>query len=637
MRYRPEIDGLRAIAVVPVILFHAGLSWFSGGFVGVDVFFVISGYLITGIIMKEIGSGNFSFARFYERRFRRIVPAFTVVLLFCMILSWVFLLPAELVSFYWSVIYSFVFSANIFFRGEAGYFATASELKPLLHVWSLSVEEQFYLAFPIALVLLSRSGRQKVLIFLAIVTLVSLYYAELRNTSRPQAAFFLVEYRAWELALGAFTAVIFAEGPRPGGGLTKEAFCWAGLSLIVLSVFYFDHSTPFPGLWALIPTLGSALILVFADEATYFGRMMRSKYLVMVGRSSYGAYLWHNPIFVFTRYFYENDAGLPVMMIMASVSIVLGFLSAQFIERPFRDARRIPFATLVWSTGVPLLIILAVSVLGVWKSGFYERYSPDQVALLREGETSYRDNFRSYDLGRCFIDYEQSVDTLFANKCVSESSKRRVIVFGDSKAAHWMTGVRKVFGSEDFAVQQWTGTSCRAVDYAKNPDRCKVFYRAFVEKIAPQIRPGDIVVVSSRWIGVVIDGGAESFVGSVRALFDVLKATNAEVIVIGETPEYPLPPQSLMVRQGLKNTGEVYLKAYDLAAANQILAAEAQRYGFNFRDPAAYLCKRDPELRCMVARDGASYYFDGGHLSPLGSMTLFEDFALSGERRKAFP
>ncbi|CDN52552.1 Lipopolysaccharide modification acyltransferase [Neorhizobium galegae bv. officinalis bv. officinalis str. HAMBI 1141] len=634
MRYRPEIDGLRAIAVVPVILFHAGLSWFSGGFVGVDVFFVISGYLITGIIMKEVLSGDFSFLRFYERRFRRIAPAFIVVLLFCMILTWVFLLPAELVSFYWSLIYSCVFSANIFFRGEAGYFETASELKPLLHVWSLSVEEQFYLVFPIALVLLSKFGRHKVLVFLAVGICVSLYYAETRNTTRAEAAFFIIKYRAWELGLGAFTAVMFAEGPRPGKDLAKEVFCWAGLSLIVFSIFHFDHSTPFPGLWALIPTLGSVLILVFADEATYFGRLLRSRFLVVLGTSSYGAYLWHNPIFVFTRYFYANEPSLAVLLLMAGVSLVLGFLSAKFIEKPFRDGRRIPLATLAWSTGVPLLIFVGVSFLGVWKSGFYERYSLEQIALLRSGETPLRENLRSYDLGHCFIDYEQTVDALLTNQCVSDTPKRRVIVFGDSKAAHWMAGVKRAFVSDDFFVQQWTGTSCRAVDYPKNSARCKDFYRVFIEKIAPQIRPSDIIIVSSRWIGVLTDSGTSSFALSVRALFDVLKATNAEIVVIGDTPEFPLPPQSLMVRQRIRNVGEVYLKAEEVASANTILADEAKNYGYTFRDPTTYLCKRDDERHCMVARNGEFYYFDAGHLSPLGSTTLFEDFALSKQPQK---
>jgi peptidoglycan/LPS O-acetylase OafA/YrhL len=630
MQYRKEIDGLRALAVVPVILFHAGFKFFSGGFVGVDIFFVISGYLITNIISADISNGNFSIRKFYERRFRRIAPAFTVVLFFCMVSSWYFLLPVELVSFYKSVIYASVFSANIFFRGEAGYFDISSELKPLLHVWSLSVEEQFYLFFPILFFALSRFGRRAIICVLIGVFMVSIYYAEARNSSRPEAAFFLLKFRAWELALGALASILFASRDRSSWRRsTREFLCWIGFVSIVFSIFYFDKATPFPGLWALFPTLGASLIVIFADDTTLFGRMIGARYFVTIGLSSYGAYLWHNPLFVFTRYYY-NDANVYAMVVMSVASIVLGFLSSVFVEKPCRDSRRVFFSVLAPSICIPIVIFVGFSAFGITRSGFYNRYSPQEVALLQSAGISYKETLKSYDLGHCFIDYEQGVEVLVNSKCVSKSTKRRVIVFGDSEGAHWMAGVWKTFGSEAYSVQQWTATSCRSIDYKSNTKRCREVYDYFVKNIVPQIRKSDIVIVACRWIGVLDTEGVLPFTESVRSTFEILSATGAKIIVIGNTPEFSLPPQTLVVRGHINNEGDVYLKTGDMPLVNQILKEESSNFGFKFANPIDSLCKRNVNLYCLVESNGSFYFFDGGHLSPAGSEFLFGKLFGSG-------
>jgi peptidoglycan/LPS O-acetylase OafA/YrhL len=245
MDYRREVDGLRAFAVLPVMLFHAGFQGFSGGFVGVDVFFVISGYLITSIIIAELDRGTFSIANFYERRARRILPALFLVMICCIPAAWIYLLPIDMKDFVQSVMAVSLFSSNILFWSESGYFDTASELKPLLHTWSLAVEEQFYVIFPLLLMLLWRSGRKRVLMALGVLLAISLAVAQWAATAQPSAAFFLLPMRGWELLVGALAAFHLSRRDRPLLPIwVREAGGWLGLGLIGWSILVFDQTTP---------------------------------------------------------------------------------------------------------------------------------------------------------------------------------------------------------------------------------------------------------------------------------------------------------------------------------------------------------------------------------------------------------
>jgi peptidoglycan/LPS O-acetylase OafA/YrhL len=332
MKYRREIDGLRAVAVVPVILFHAGFAFFAGGYVGVDVFFVISGYLITSILIEDLERDRFSIARFYERRARRILPALFFMMVCCLPFAWAWMLPSEFKDFSQAMIAVSLFVSNILFWRKTDYFAPAAEENPLLHTWSLAVEEQFYIVFPLLLLMLWRFGRNPVMWAIVLLSLASLAVAEWGSRNAPVANFYLIVPRLWELGTGAICAFVLHGRPVRANAILSSV----GLGLIVLSVFAFDGDTPFPSLYALAPVGGTALIILFAGPDTPVGRLLALRAFVGIGLISYSAYLWHQPLFAFAhlRSFGYVEDGL--MLALAVVSLGLGWLSWRFIERPFR-------------------------------------------------------------------------------------------------------------------------------------------------------------------------------------------------------------------------------------------------------------------------------------------------------------
>ena len=299
MNYRPEIDGLRAFAVLPVVFFHAGFSSFSGGFVGVDVFFVISGYLITSIIIAGQEAGTFTLIRFYERRARRILPALFVVMFACLPFAWFWLYPIDFKRFSQSIVAVTTYSSNILFILTSSYFERAAELKPLLHTWSLAVEEQFYLFFPVFLVGFWRLGKRRLLLLLSILAIISLLLAEWESINSPTIAFYGLPTRGWELMIGAFVAFYASGDKKDSSILTQQVGSFIGLSMLIYPIIWFNKYTPFPSLYTLVPTIGTALIILFTTQKTIVGKLLGSKLFVGIGLISYSAYLWHQPLLAF--------------------------------------------------------------------------------------------------------------------------------------------------------------------------------------------------------------------------------------------------------------------------------------------------------------------------------------------------
>ena len=338
MKYRGEIDGLRALAVVPVILFHAGIAPFGGGFIGVDVFFVISGYLISTIIINELDAGNFSILRFYERRARRILPALFAVLLVSIPFAWLWLMPRDLKDFAESLIAVTTFSSNFLFWLEAGYFETTAELKPLLHTWSLAVEEQYYIIFPVLLILLNPLGKRVILASLVGIFAVSLALSQWGIHNRPSATFFLLPARGWELLLGVFAAMYLQKHPGFTRTPQTEALSLAGLLLIAVPIFIYTDETPFPGAYALPATVGTALIILFARSGTLAHRLLGARPMVAIGLVSYSAYLWHQPVFAFFKHRFGSASFDSYVFALIALSLLLAAVSFWVVERPFRRA-----------------------------------------------------------------------------------------------------------------------------------------------------------------------------------------------------------------------------------------------------------------------------------------------------------
>lgn len=387
--YRPEIDGLRALAVVAVVLFHLGLG-LPGGFIGVDVFFVISGFLITGIIRRGLEDETFSLAEFWERRVRRIFPAMFVVVLATLATGYWLLPPNELEDLGKSAVAQCLFLANVYFWRDTGYFAGPAELKPLLHTWSLAVEEQFYLFFPLLLVFFRKLSSKRLFWILAMISFLSLSNSVYGTLYQPGAAFFLLPMRAWELLAGCMLAV-FPWKCKPS--LRRDGvIAVAGLLAIILPVFFYNSQTLFPGLAALPPVLGTAAV-IFATAntpTTTVGRVLSLRPVVFVGLISYSLYLWHWPVIVYSRT-YWGDLGWKQIIFALFCSIVLAVLSWNFVEKPFRrhthlKQRRRLFATAFVLTTVCVLIGIAVTVniLFIKTHGLSSRFSNFSKVLYED-------------------------------------------------------------------------------------------------------------------------------------------------------------------------------------------------------------------------------------------------------------
>lgn len=338
LNYRKDIDGLRAIAVISVILFHSGFEIFSGGFVGVDIFFVISGFLITKIIYKEIEAGEFSIARFYERRIRRIFPALFAVIVFCFVIGFMFYGPDEYMRVAKSIRYTIVFFSNYLFARKTGYFDTSSEFEPLLHTWSLAVEEQYYIVFPAILYAVAKYLKQQYIIVLSIIFIFSLVLSVLSVEANQHRAFFSTEVRTWELILGSLIAI--NAFPRIHNIQIKNILSLTGLCFILISVFLYDGETVFPGYSALLPTIGSGLIIYSGLQGSndyLVGRLLSIKPVVFIGLISYSLYMWHWPLLVITKHLLIRPLDTNEIFLMLAVIGLVSYLSWKYIEQPFRS------------------------------------------------------------------------------------------------------------------------------------------------------------------------------------------------------------------------------------------------------------------------------------------------------------
>lgn len=363
MKYRREIDGLRAIAVLPVVLLHAGFEIFSGGFVGVDIFFVISGYLITNIILGELSEGRFSILRFYERRAKRILPALFVVMATCLPFAYAWMLPDDLKNFGQSLVATAFFSNNILLAITTGYWDLAGEFKPLLHTWSLGVEEQYYIFFPVALILAWRHLRKKILLPLWGVLFASLFLAIWGQNERPTITFYLLPTRAWELVMGALAAIYLSRNAfHKIHASASQLLSGLGLIFIAWSVFYFDRTHPSPSLYTLVPTLGAVLIILFANSGTLAYRFLGSPIMVGVGLVSYSFYLWHQPLFAFSRIYFVEEPTHFVSLLLIFVSLGLAFLTWKFIETPVRTKNTMSrrFVFFISATGSMIFVVLGL-------------------------------------------------------------------------------------------------------------------------------------------------------------------------------------------------------------------------------------------------------------------------------------
>lgn len=479
INYRKEIDGLRAIAVVSVILFHAGFEVFAGGFVGVDIFFVISGFLISLILINELQGGTFSIVSFYERRARRIMPALLVVMLVCLPLAWFLFSPPDMKNFAENVVAVVVFASNILFWRSAGYFDSDAELKPLLHTWSLSVEEQFYIFFPLVLWLCWRFARRWLPLVLGVILVVSLLAAQKLAPIAASANFFLLPTRAWELLIGSLCALYVArDSYTPPGGKLADLASAVGVAAMLCSIFAFDKNTPFPSFYALVPTVGAALVILFATQQTFVGRhILGNRLAVWIGLVSYSAYLWHQPLFAFARYGSANGLAAWELCALTVVSFALGYVSWKYVETPFRVKSKVSRQQVFSLVGVASSLFLALGLAGHFSSGFVDRLDPKAAAYLAHFDLRYPtwnyyktsgwiQNFRIecdyYDVSKQWAGRTTQLPKSIEPSCHTRDPKKSHAIFlwGDSHAQQFYIGLKKNL-PDSWQILQIASSGCR--------------------------------------------------------------------------------------------------------------------------------------------------------------------------------
>lgn len=453
MLYKKEIDGLRAIAVLAVIFYHAGYSLFKGGFIGVDIFFVISGYLITSNLLSEVVKNNFSMKLFLERRLRRILPALFIVTLIVLILGWWILFPREMKSLSESAVATISLVSNIYFKRNSGYFDENSDLKPLLHTWSLGVEAQFYFLFPplfIYIINTTKSNPKKLLLFCIMISFLLSQWAAL---TKPTSAFFLLWSRLWELLIGAYLAATHSSTPTKIRTDQSTCLSTLGFILIILPVVFYDDKTIFPGAAALAPTIGAALTIKYSDQNTFTGRIIGSKYLVGVGLISYSAYLWHQPLFAFLRnHQHVNfDSYRPLLII---IIFPLAYLSWKYIELPFRNKHFLKSKYFLSLTTFTFVLIFSIATISIRDSGFSSRSFLMEKHSDMVGNDDFYNRLASFPLCKNLDIQKDSLKFKEILRCrqSNTSNKVDIALVGDSHAEHLFIGLAEALRSYNIAL-----------------------------------------------------------------------------------------------------------------------------------------------------------------------------------------
>jgi len=553
-RYRPDIDGLRAVAVMLVVLYHAFPQAMRGGFIGVDIFFVISGFLITGIIARELDQQRFSLLGFYKRRIRRIFPALIVVLCAVLALGWLWMLPAAYAQLSSDVFASAAFFANIALWLQSGYFDVQAAKKPLLHLWSLGIEEQFYLFWPLVLMLAARL-RQNLLAVACVIGLVSFALNVALIGSDPVATFYLPFTRAWELLAGAALACGWIRLDH--GAIASNWRAGLGVLLVAIAAAILDTGSAFPGWWAVMPVLGGALLLS-APQAWGCRHVLASPAMVWIGLISYPLYLWHWPLLVFFALIKFAPLTLLERGLIVALSFALAWATYRFVEIPFRFGRPSP-ARLLSLSGAMVLIAVAGAVV-VENRGFDFRL-PDEI----RGMTEVATQSSKWRVHQCLIDLSREMS--FADDCVDRGRRPLILIWGDSTAGALMPGLRKAQESRAFGIAQFTSSSCIPalnIDVAGTPN-C----RAINDKVlalAQELKP-DIVLLHSTW-----DRYLDGVVATVAAL---KQTTNARIVVLGSVPWW---------KRGLPNEVLRYFMLHHRLIPVRSGRAEADGSGARLRD-----------------------------------------------------
>jgi peptidoglycan/LPS O-acetylase OafA/YrhL len=658
VKYRPDIDGLRALAIVPVVFYHANVAFFSGGFVGVDVFFVISGFLITGLILFEMEAGSLSIMSFYERRIRRICPALFVVMAFCAVIGWLWMAPDAYQALGSSICAAALSASNFLFWDQSGYFDTATHEKPLLHTWSLGVEEQFYLFFPVYLLLITRLLPAARLRITFAICAASFALSVPMAYRYPVTAFFLGPTRIWELGLGALLAMNAV--PVRASSRWHNLASVGGVTLIAIAIFTYSPATVFPGAAALLPTLGTAAVIWGgAHSSSVFNTLLARPVPAFIGKISYSLYLWHFPLLAFAKYFSVGELGAVSRVSLVGISVGLAVLSWAYIEGPIRARVVLPNSRALFATAIAsFCAMLALGGAIDLTKGFSQRLAPDRLELLA-GARDFnpdRDDCVAYDLA-------QVARRAFCHLGV-QAGTPRFVLWGDSHAEALRRAITEA-AKHGAVTGNFAGRNGCAPILGLEPRgfRCREINELVMSYVLSNASI-DTVILSARW-GLWSEGtdykpnaekrfivedssGAVEDSANNHSLFAKgLENTVARLIaggksvwLIGPIPEvgYNVPKSLYLQKVGFDNDIRIAPTTLEFSKREQFIfstfRALEERFPIKVIWPHEAMCDAN---ECRVEVEGRPLYSDGHHLSVTGARYIAPQFIrlFTEERRSA--
>ena len=615
--YRPDVDGLRAVAIAAVVAFHAFPGAVRGGFTGVDVFFVISGYLISHIIWRRLDEGSFTLAWFYGRRALRLFPALALVLAATLVTGRWLLLPDAYETLGKDVAAAAAFVSNFVLWHDAGYFTENAALRPLTHLWSLAVEEQFYLVFPLLLLLTRRSWRLTGVI-LALLLAGSFAWNVHTAGSDAAQAFYLLPSRFWELLLGGVLAYVQLSGAARRRPRLADGASLAGLALLPVAFLGPTSTSFFPGWWALAPTIAAVLLIAAGPSAVVNRRFLASAPAVLLGRISYPLYLWHFPLLVFARIQWGPSLSVPVTLVVVAVSMLLAYATYRLIELPVRSL----VAKRGWRPVLVAAPLAAAGCAGI--AVFLAGGLPGRLPIEIQRLTSVPfDHHTAYRESRCFLQPWQGLRA-FKPDCVDPGQGKLLLLWGDSHAAHLYPGLRTAARERGFRIAQLTASACPPLlDYrSTNRPKCHAINAGVLVK-AHELRP-DSAVLSARWEEYRDLGYLARTVTKLRRL------GVEQIVVVGPSPSWRLGlPQTLYNEVKRQNLARFPMRmkqhpSSEQATVDRELRQLSRRLGVTYVAPLAVLCNHDGCLARVADAVDQLIFWDPSHFTTAGS-TYFVD------------
>jgi peptidoglycan/LPS O-acetylase OafA/YrhL len=629
-KYRSEIDGLRAIAVISVIIYHAeftirlnNVSYkvFPGGFLGVDIFYVISGYLITYLIYENIKKNSFLFLDFYERRARRLLPMLFLVISMSLVVGWMLMMPNQLKDFSGSALASLFFVSNFWFLITDSYFAESSALKPLLHTWSLSIEEQFYIIFPPFLYFLYKKKIRQIKLLFVVLILISLSLATLGSFYFTDINFYILPTRVWELLAGGILAFYHANSKTKKISKYGNLLSLLGVILILSSVFLFNANIPHPSFFSSFIILGTGLIIFFRNENGFIKKILSTNIFVGAGLISYSLYLWHFPVFAFKKIKSPNLSNFDKLETILLV-IALSILSYYLVERPFRN-RKIILKKLFFTCITIFFTFLLISCFYIYKKdGIPERY-PDKILKLIDFKYNYS---KAYQTGRCHIEAKSIFKKVFFEDCKIkiDANKKKLYLWGDSLGAHLYPGIKSKY-KDKYNIWHRSADACKPIllfsENKKNSSCIKINKFIFNEIV--KIKP-DKIFLSAGW--------TDDDLIYIKKIIEKLRKNNINnIYLVGPSPRWHDPLPKLLLKR-YRITKKIPEYMYD---KNQVIKSNldkkfssfAKKNLIKYMSPLKILCTKDYKCLTKVGEEADSITnWDENHFTEKASIYIFSKF-----------